>query len=60
MINQLKRKLLPLILAGGIPLGILNFGRLREGKFEIDEARVREVGEYMNKIRGVDGVRIYQ
>jgi anaerobic magnesium-protoporphyrin IX monomethyl ester cyclase len=46
--------------AGGIPLGILNFGRLREGKFEIDEARVREVVEYMNKIRGVDGVRIYQ
>jgi radical SAM superfamily enzyme YgiQ (UPF0313 family) len=46
--------------AGGIPLGILNFERLREGKFEIDEVRVREVGEHMDRIRGVEGVRIYQ
>ena len=46
--------------AGGIPLGILNFERLREGKFEIDEARVKAVGNYMDRIRGVEGVKIYQ
>jgi|TARA_Y100000034_G_C6887399_1_gene407615 radical SAM superfamily enzyme YgiQ (UPF0313 family) len=46
--------------AGGIPLGILNFERLREGKFEIDEARVWKVGEYMDRIREVEGVGIYQ
>ena len=46
--------------AGGIPLGILNFERLREGKFEIDEARVRDIGEYMDKIRKIEGIRIYQ
>jgi len=46
--------------AGGIPLGILNFERPREEKFEIDKSRVIEVGKYMYRIRGVEGVRIYQ
>jgi len=46
--------------AGGIPFGILNFEMLREGKFEIDGARVREVRKYMDRIRGIEGVRIYR
>jgi len=46
--------------AGGIPLGILNVERLREGKFEINESRVKAISEYMGEIREVEGVRIYQ
>ncbi len=45
--------------AGGIPLGVMDHGMLKEKRFRIDERKVRDVNEYMDRIRTVDGVRIY-
>jgi radical SAM superfamily enzyme YgiQ (UPF0313 family) len=45
--------------AGGIPLSVMDHGMLKEKRFRIDERKVREVNEYMDRIRAVDGVRVY-
>lgn len=46
--------------AGGIPLGILNFEKLKERKLELVESRVKVVGDYMDQIRTIAGIKIYQ
>ncbi len=45
--------------AGGIPLGILNYEKLKQGQFEIDKTKVDEVSLYMERLRNIEGVKIY-
>ncbi len=46
--------------AGGIPLGILNFEKLKQRRFEVDKRKIKELNEYIGAIKRVDGIRIYR
>jgi radical SAM superfamily enzyme YgiQ (UPF0313 family) len=46
--------------AGGIPLGILNHEKLAQGKLEIDKAKLNEVNNYVDAVRGIGGIQIYK
>jgi len=45
--------------AGGIPLGILNFEKLKKREFEIDERKIKEICKYVERIRKIKGIRFY-
>jgi anaerobic magnesium-protoporphyrin IX monomethyl ester cyclase len=45
--------------AGGIPLGILDFEELKQGKFVVDKKRIEEINHYIDRIRKIDGIECY-
>jgi len=44
--------------AGGILKGIMDLGELKQGRPEIDKRKVREVSDYMDRIRSVKGISL--
>jgi len=45
--------------AGGIPLGILNFGSLKKGGFKVDYKRIEKISNYVDNLRKINGVRTF-
>jgi anaerobic magnesium-protoporphyrin IX monomethyl ester cyclase len=45
--------------AGGIPLGILDFEKLKDRRFEIDNRKLQEVKRFASRLRKIDGVKVY-
>ena len=45
--------------SGGIPLGIMNFDKLKRQEFKVDCEKVEEINQYLERIGEIKGVRVF-